>query len=383
MLAGTLVLAVAVLAIRKDWSSPGEPVSEATDAIHGVEPPGQQAREAAVQAEALLREFHRLNDLEALDDATGHIFRALQLDPESPRALYAAGLTHDARAEYAVARSYFARLLQSEPDNAPAHAAAAHTYLPQGDLGTALNRLQMAHAADPRDYRHSGGLLMLSDSLEDYAGAAHWSEWLSQRMTNQPRILALQARHHYLTGRFEAAVQTSNLALNLDLSGDWYANAIFMRIKRDEALAGGTPQAGIAFFADRHPDLFGVSPTITPANISQALDLAYLLKLAGQRSRAAKLALAAVKAYARPYFASGSARAWLVPARAEAMAILGDGPGALAELQRIAEEGWRLHWRWETEMNPNFTAIRDDDEFRALVGWLEADMAAQRARATL
>ena len=73
-------------------------------------------------------------------------------------------------------------------------------------------------------------------------------------------------------------------------------------------------------------------------------------------------------------------RARLVPARAEALAILGDDQAALAELRRIIDNGWRTYWRWETDLNPNFNGIRESEVFLALVNELETDMAIQRHR---
>lgn len=333
----------------------------------------------AQRAELLLRRFHRENDITALQAASGHALRALELDPESWRAAYANGLVQDARADYADARTFFARMREIEPGNALGYVAAAETYLAEGRLDLALHWLQLGQAVTPAVFDFSGQLVLLNDCLEDYAAAQQWSDWLDRHITNQPQIMALQARHHYLTGNFEAAIQTSNIALNLGLPDDWRSDAIFMRIKRDEAVARGTPLAGVDLFANHHPALLEPRPRITPANILQAVDLALLFKMAGQSQRAGTLAAAAIEAYGQPLFVSGSARAWLLPARAEALAVAGRHEAALDELERIIEVGWRIHWRWETEMNPNFSVLRDHSKFKVLVSRLENDMAEQRA----
>ena len=193
--------------------------------------------------------------------------------------------------------------------------------------------------------------------------------------------MALQALHHYLTGNFETAIQTSNLALKLDLPRDWQADAIFMRIKRDQALAEGSPEQGIDLFMTRHPDLFTPDPLIRPDNITQAVDLSLLLDFAGREQQSLTLLSAALEAYESRWFTSGSARAGLLPVRAEALALMGRQDSALQELERVVDAGWRIHWRWETELNPNFGSIRNREEFRALVSRLEADMAKQRSQA--
>lgn len=341
--------------------------------------PRVSAESEALRAEGLLQRFLHENNTEALQAASGHARRALELDAESWRAVHANGLVHDARAQYAQAREFFTRIRRIDPANALGYVSAAETFLSEGQLGTALYWLQLGQAAAPTNFDHSGGLVLLNDCLEDYAAAQQWSDWLDRRVTNQPQIMALQARHHYLTGNFEAAVQTSNIAINLSLPGDWRSNSIFMRIKRDEAVATGSPQSGIELFARHHPTLLEDRPHITPANILQAVDLALLLRLAGQQGRADRLTGAAVEAYDQPFFSSGSARAWLIPARAEALAVAGQHEAALTELERIIDDGWRIHWRWETEMNPNFSDIRDRSAFKSLIRRLEADIAEQRA----
>lgn len=372
------MLAVLALSAWRTWQE----TSRAPADIPLTTVPGQPAEENGLDdarlAKDLLQRFDLHNDVAALDQAAAHAASALSLSPKEPEALLVSGLVHDARSEYELARSYFERAQAIDPDSPQAVLSAANTYLAQGELGTALQWLQRAQALAPRNYDFSGGLVLLNDCLEDHLAARQWSEWLDQRITNEPMALALQARHHYLGGNFEAALQTSNIALNLDLPRNGHADAIFMRIKRDEALGHGTPEAGIELFSRRYPGLFQPDPEITPGNIMQAIDLAQLHRLAGQDREARKLTRSAVEAYDRPWFTSGSARAWLAPARAEALAIEGDRKGALAELQRIVDQGWRIHWRWETEMNPNFQSVRNAPEFQALIAGIEADMSRQR-----
>ena len=86
-----------------------------------------------------------------------------------------------------------------------------------------------------------------------------------------------------------------------------------------------------------------------------------------------------IEFYDQPWSTTGSVRSWLVPAKAEALAILDDEKGALAELRRIVDKGWRLSWRWETDLNSNFNGIRETAGFKALLLELETDIAAQRA----
>jgi hypothetical protein len=160
----------------------------------------------------------------------------------------------------------------------------------------------------------------------------------------------------------------------------WGSDAIFMRIKRDEALANGGPQTGIDVFKTRHPTLFESQPRIIAENVMQAVDLAQLMTLADRETDARRLLDAVIRFYDQPWAVSGATRAWLLPVKAEALAVMGNESAALAELRRIIDKGWRMHWRWETEMNFNFNGIRETPEFLSMVNELEADMTEQRGR---
>ena len=62
-----------------------------------------------------------------------------------------------------------------------------------------------------------------------------------------------------------------------------------------------------------------------------------------------------------------------------ARALVGDSNGALAELQRAYDAGWRDYGI--AAIDPMLAALRDDPRFRALVDRARADVAAQRERA--
>ncbi len=298
----------------------------------------------------------------------------------SESMLYCLGLAHGALGNFEASRDYFSRIRESNPSSPLAHSPVALTHVAEGQLDLALYWMSEARAGDPGDLDNSGWMLLLYDSLEAHNSSAQWSQWLSNRITNQSMPIAAQAGHQYLAGNFDLALQYSNLALNLDLPRRWSSDAIFMRIKRDEALANGDPEKGIRVFSDHHRELFQEQPEITPENITQATDLALLLKISGQSNEARRLLDAVLTAYNRPFVAGGLLRADLMPVRAEALAILGNESESLAELRRVIDTGWRVHWRMKTDLNPNFNGVRHSAEFQAMVAELEADMARQRSR---
>jgi tetratricopeptide (TPR) repeat protein len=292
----------------------------------------------------------------------------------------AAGLAFGEMGNLDAARDFFSRIRAAEPASALGYAPVAGTFLAQGQLIEALYWMREAQAVDPRNFEIGGGLLRLYDCLEDYEVAGQWSDWLDARVTKQPLPMAMQASHFYVLGNFELALQYSNLAIRFDLPDRWGSDAVFMRIKRDEALATGDPGSGISVFRDRYPGLFDNPPEIGAANISQATDLALLMKMAGRSEAANRLLNAVIAAYPNPSVSGGTVRPDLVPVRAEALAILGEQAESLAELRRIVDRGWRVPWRWKTHLNPNFDSVRRSPEFRAMVDELESDMAWQRSR---
>jgi TolB-like protein/Tfp pilus assembly protein PilF len=309
------------------------------------------------------------------------LIRSSLLDPLSVSVLFAIGRTYDALEAFDEARSSYARIREIDPASPLGYAPNSDTYVPRGRLDEALYWIRRGLAVDPQDFEMGGWMVFLNDCLEDFDAAGAWSRWLEDRVTNQPQPMAMQAFHHYLMGNFEIALQYANLALRLGLENRWNSDSIFMRIKRDESLANGTPETGIEVFRKQHPQLFEKEPVITPDNLLQAVDLALLLKLTGRTNEMRVLLEAVISKYEQPWFTTGSVRSWLVPAKAQALAILGDDKGALAELRRVINGGWRVYWRWETDLNPNFNGIAQTREFRSMIAELEADMAVQRTKA--
>jgi len=281
---------------------------------------------------------------------------------------------------YDAARAAYSRIREIDPSSVLGYESVSQSYLPQGQLDQALYWLREAQAVQPGNLELAGWMILLNDSLEDYEAAQEWSVWLDSRVTKQAQPMAMQARHHYLSGNFELAIQYCNLAIRLGLENRLNSDSIFMRIKRDEALADGDPLSGIETFTAQHPVLFQDKPEITADNMQQAVDLALLLKLAGRENETRHLLEAVISAYDQPYFPKGSQRAWLLPAKAEALAILGRDQAAIGELRRVIDQGWRVFWRWETELNSNFIGIRKSSVFQTMISELESDIARQRAR---
>ena len=374
-----LAIVVLVLATRPIWSPDERPERPAAAPAAGrpaLEPPAADPR----QAFALLYRYEQSNDPRALQAAMAQAGAVLRRDAASLQGLLALGRARDALQEYDRARDLFERAGRFAPASAAPDRAAADTWLAGGELDGAWVRLLQAAIKAPDELETASRLLLVSNALEDFAAADRWAERVAQRVTRQADALAALAHHRYLTGNFEQAVQLSNIALRLGLSDRWDADAVFMRIKRDEAISDGQFSRAIELLRERHPALFEAQPGIAPGNILQAVDLGFLLQQVGERKRAEVVLRSAVAAYGQPGFTHGSARTVILPARAEALALLGEDQAALHELERVVDRGWRLQWRWETDLNANFIALRDAPGFRRIIGRIEADVAEQRRR---
>jgi TolB-like protein len=309
------------------------------------------------------------------------LLEARTRNPLSTRIHLSLGRIYLALGQFDEARKSFERLRDIDPASILGYGPVSASYMEQARLGQALSWAHKALAIDPDDYETGAWMLVMFQAMEDHHSATRWSEWLERRVTKQAYPIAIQAMHQYLNGNFELALQMSNLALNMQLPNRWGSDAIFMRIKRDEALSNGNPDETIELFRKRHPALFRSPPAVDAENLQQAADLSLLLKLAGRTAEFDRLTGAVIEYYDRPFATNGATRFWLKPVKAEALALRGEQDAALKELQRIIDAGWRVFWHWKTEMNFNFHGIRDAPEFQAMVNAISADMAMQRADA--
>ncbi len=62
-------------------------------------------------------------------------------------------------------------------------------------------------------------------------------------------------------------------------------------------------------------------------------------------------------------------------------ALRGEKEQALSALRRAIDEGWRVEWWYQLKLKPDLEPLHDEPEFQAMVAEIEADMAAQLARA--
>ena len=61
-------------------------------------------------------------------------------------------------------------------------------------------------------------------------------------------------------------------------------------------------------------------------------------------------------------------------------ALQGEKRKALSALGQAIDQGWRIHWWYFLERDPNLESLHDEPEYQAMVAEIEADMAEQLAR---
>jgi hypothetical protein len=151
-----------------------------------------------------------------------------------------------------------------------------------------------------------------------------------------------------------------------------------LRWLRDADLKQGDYQAARLRYAKAYPALLTPTlPTIDGSNWKAAVDVALVLRAAGDGAAASAL-LDRADAYIRTIPRLGLAGYGI--ADAQIHALRGDKSKALAALREAEKAGWRgPFWRYYRDFDPNLASIRNEPEFKAIFADIERDMARQRA----
>ena len=143
---------------------------------------------------------------------------------------------------------------------------------------------------------------------------------------------------------------------------------------RDAALVSGDTNEALAWYRRLTPELFEEPPQVTPQNIVKAADLGLLLQRTGDPEKARGILERVVTAYDELYV-RGAANYPLGIANVDALALLGRHDEAIAMLQKLVDDGWRILWRWSTVKNPNHDSLRNIPEYQQLLADIERDLA--------
>ncbi len=309
-------------------------------------------------------------------DALEVLEQALNLDPLSAPLYHDLGRVHLWLGQFEPALRAFERIAQLSPGNPyAAHGAATATIL-SGDLVEAAFWAEKALAMDPDDYENPSSCVVVYASFEDFESARRHADLALEMGPEEPYPLSSEALLLALTGEMERAVAIARGALARDLEDRWGSRFIFLRLVRNAALASGQYDEALALFRKYEPELFESPPRITAGNLRKAPDLASLLQRAGQEQRATELLLATVSAYEEQY-TLGSANYPLGIAVVDALALLGRQDEAVTRMQELADDGWRVMWRFSTQLNPAHDSLREMPEYQAILTFIADDLQRQ------
>jgi TolB-like protein/Tfp pilus assembly protein PilF len=299
---------------------------------------------------------------------------AIELDPVSVPVLLGLARNHMVREEFDLALETFARIRQVIPTSVTGYGPVTEVYIRTGDIAQALEWLGRAVAIDPDDSDLSNFIVMLYMDFGDYERARTWLNWIEQHQNLNPLTLSNWAMLNIHEGQIGTAVEYAHQAINVQMQDRWGSDAAMVRTLLVWALDQGRTADVLELVRQAHPELFDQPPVVNGGNILQAIDAAQLLQNEGFDNDARTLLQTVITAYEKPYALTAM---WLVPAKAYALALLGQKQAAIDELRRQVNKGWRFHWRWGTELNPSFAMLRDEPEFQAIVKSLRDDMAKQ------
>jgi TolB-like protein/tetratricopeptide (TPR) repeat protein len=310
------------------------------------------------------------------EEALGVLRQALDLDPMSALLYHDLGRVHLWLGQFEPALEAFERIAQLSPGNPyAAHGAATATIL-SGDLVEAAYWSEQALSMDADDYENPATCVVIYASFGDYESARRHADLALEMGPTEPYPLSSKALLLAMTGDTEKAVATARGALARDLEDRWGSHFLFLRLVRNAALDAGEYDEALALFQKYEPGLFESPPQITAGNVRKAVDLASLLQQVGQDQQATTLLDAAITAYEQQY-TLGSANYPLGIAVVDALALLGREEEAVTRLRELAEDGWRVLWHFNTNLNPSHDSLRELPAYQDVLTFIEEDLQRQ------
>jgi TolB-like protein/cytochrome c-type biogenesis protein CcmH/NrfG len=319
-----------------------------------------------------------LRDERRHQEALPIIRRALELDPLSVSLLHDLGRSEIALGNFEVAQHAFNRISQINPGNPyAAHGSGLATIL-SGELYKAAYWSDQGQITDPDDPEQPATSALIYSSLGNFEMALLRIQQANV-VANQPYPLASKAHYLKVTGQSEDALVVARAYLANQTEDRWGSERTILHLLQDAAITSGNHEEALGWFRKLIPECLEPEPVVNAFNIQKATDLAHLLLLDGQTGQAENLLNLVIQEYDELY-ARGSANYPLGIAKVDALALLGRQSDAIAELQKLVDDGFRLMWRWSTELNLNHVSLHEDPDYIAIVDWLRADMAEQRVK---
>lgn len=316
-------------------------------------------------------------DPERHDDALAALDRARRLDPLEPRydVTKAVFLLYS-RGDAANAEAILQQVTEQHPQYAPAVVRLGEVKVFKGELAEGIRYLELGLSLDASAEMPRRQLLNLYLDVGDVAAAGSVLRESSGTVPARQLPLLLHDR------KWRAAGETAYAGLADDTVIAFDEDLVALALRRhaqatgeiDDALATLEQLARINWSEDGDPVLMD-----SLDRKSTLSGIAELLLASGEKMRGQRLLRAMLAQIERDEQTERSS-AWNLYARAQALAMLGDAPGAIEALQKALDAG-RLdkHWLY-LDCDPVFESLRDRPEFKAMVAATQVAVRRQRQR---
>ena len=310
-----------------------------------------------------------------LQEAISILERLLEDDPLSVSILFMLGQSEMNAGQPDQFVIFSKRILEIDPSNMNGFVGLLQAYRWQGRYDLAWPWIIKALTTDPDDFElwaHTG-------LYSNQVGAPEWADRYLDRALefapDEPSALKCSAQVLALRGKNDEALAIARRALNADLDDRMGSNRVFLRLVRDDAFRTGDFNDARAWYRNRYPELFADVPEIKINNVTAAADLALLLQRSGEPEVADTLIDTALAWY-REIQVSGTQGNLIRIAKIEFLALSAEKRTALDALADVSDVGWGYSWQWHTS-NENFSSLRNEPEFQAIIAQFERNMAAQ------
>jgi TolB-like protein/tetratricopeptide (TPR) repeat protein len=302
-----------------------------------------------------------------VDESLAHIQIAADLDPLSGAIQTAFGNALEGVGRLEEAELRYRKAIEVDPDTVVSYWSLGGLFaLGRGRLDLAIPYYEEGYSLDPG---RSSGLAILAEAYRALGDDEQASLWLERALKvgpDDPYVHAVAAMFAY---------EAENYAAGRAHAVKAAAEPYLMNPWRIDALRSGKLATARARYAEAFPELLDETPTVRSNNVSTAIDLALVLQRSGESQRAARLLDRSEEVIVSQMKRMGAGGYGI--SDVAIYALRGDKAGAIARLRDAQKSGWPVSYL--RDFDPNFGAIRDDPEFRAVLAESESDMAQQRA----
>lgn len=304
------------------------------------------------------------------DDAIEPLRTAVRLDPYSTLAnvwladaFWAVG-----RAEEALFR--LKRIIRDQPDFPQGHDRIA-TYLAQtGDTGQAMRHLMHARELDPDSVRRWFRVCEFWLQLGDDASAEQCADELLAEHDLPFLGRYLRQIIHAFRGEWDGQLLELQAIAELDSPDPLTRSLLAQTWSRKDC------RKALDIVEQSFPEVLATPPEITPTLLFVTNTVVYCLQQFDRQDHADRLLdemsalVHRIRLERGPWVVIGIEGAWV-------HALKGDTDAALAELERLVDDGWRYYWWGLDYYYPTFALIVDHPRFQALQEKLEAGVREQ------